>query len=92
MDDIISQTKHKSGVVTIYEKGFSRNEVDSLIALIKDLGQPEIKVSGIALTVVAELMPEGTGALFNLILAEESDIEVVRIPVYQAGKRRRQQS
>ena len=28
MADIISQTKHKSGVVTIYEKGFSRNEVD----------------------------------------------------------------
>ena len=87
MDDIISQTKHKSGVVTIYEKGFSRNEVDSLIALIKDLGHPEIKVSGIVLTVVAELMPEGTGALFNLILAEESDIEVVRIPCIPGGEK-----
>ena len=84
--DIISGTEHKSGVVTIYEKGFSKQEIDTLADLIRNLGYPEIKIAGIALTVIAELMPEGTGALINLILAEQSDIDVVRIPCAPGGE------
>ncbi|MCR5011849.1 MAG: response regulator [Lachnospiraceae bacterium] len=86
LSGIISQTKHKSGVITIYEKGFSKQEIDILLGLIRDSGHSEIKIAGIALTMIAELMPEGMGALFNLILAEQSDIEVLRIPCAPGGE------
>ena len=33
LSDTISQTKHKSGVITIYEKGFSKQEIDLLLGL-----------------------------------------------------------
>lgn len=78
--DILTQTPHKSALITFYENGFSQLEIDFLISLIRNCGFPELKTAGIALPLIAELMPEGTGILLNLILTEDTDIEVVTIP------------
>ncbi len=78
--DIISQTRHKSALVTFYETGFSGGEIGSLLSRMKSWEFPKLQTAGISLTVIAELMPEGAGLLLNLILTEEADIEVVKIP------------
>ena len=78
--DILSKTPHKSAVVTFYEKGFSKQDVESLIMQLKGCGFPELQIAGLSITLIVELMPEGTGILLNLILTEEADIEVVCVP------------
>ncbi|MBR4718783.1 MAG: response regulator [Lachnospiraceae bacterium] len=80
IDGILSERHHKSALITFYEKGFSRQEIDELIGEIKGCGHPELMIAGISATLIAELMPEGTGILLNLILTDEADIEVVTIP------------
>lgn len=80
IESILKETKHKAALVTFYESGFSINEVESLMGQIKDCGFPELLIAGLSITVVVELMPEGTGILINLVLTEEADIEVVTLP------------
>ena len=80
IDRIISETKHKCALISIYEKGVSRQEMESFVGSIKKLGHKELQIAGISLTLVAELMPEGSGLLLNLILTEEADIDVVSVP------------
>ena len=87
MDGIISDTRHKCALITLYEKGFARGEIESLIKKIKELGHPELKIAGISLTLIAELMPEGTGVLMNLILTEEADIDVITVPCFPGGEK-----
>lgn len=78
---ILSGTPHKSALVTFYENGLSAKEVKLLSDNLCGLGHPELRVAGISITVVAELIPEdGTGTLLNLILTDKADIEVVSIP------------
>lgn len=77
---IVSSTQHKSALLTFYEKGFTRSEIESLTEKIRSYGHSELQIAGISLTLIAELMPEGTGILFNLILTKEADIEVLPIP------------
>ncbi len=78
--DILSETPHKCALITFYEKGFSRQEINGLLAEVKACGHPEIMIAGISATLIAELMPEGTGINLNLILTDEADIEVVPVP------------
>ena len=77
---ILRDTPHKSALVTFYETGLSREEIDTLINELKACGFPELEIAGISITIIVELLPEGTGVLMNLVLAEEADIEVVSIP------------
>ncbi len=77
---ILSETPHKSAVITFYEVGFSAQEIKSYVGNIRSCGFPELLIAGITLTIVAELLPEGTGILVNLILAEEAEIDVLTIP------------
>ncbi|MCR5301813.1 MAG: response regulator [Lachnospiraceae bacterium] len=74
--ELISATPHKAALVTFYEKGFSIEQVRSLVGMLKDCGGDDLLIAGISATLVAELMPEGTGILLNLILTENADIEV----------------
>ncbi len=77
---ILSEKEHKSALITFYEVGFSFEEVEGIVKQMRDCGFPELLIAGISLTVIAELMPEGTGMLINLILTDEADIEVVTLP------------
>ncbi|MCR5323906.1 MAG: response regulator [Lachnospiraceae bacterium] len=86
ISDILSQTKHKDALITFYENGFSRIEIDYVISVIKKCNLPNLQLAGISLPVIAELMPEGKGILFNLILTDEADIEVVTIPCLPGGE------
>jgi len=78
--EMLAGTPHKSALVTFYETGFARSEIDSLIASLKNFNRPELHIAGITLTLIAELMPEGTGIHINLILTDKADIEVVPVP------------
>ena len=78
--DILSKNPHRSALITFYEKGFSKQDIESMLGKINGIDSPGLKVAGISLTLVAELMPEGTGILLNLILTEKTDIDVVTIP------------
>ncbi len=77
--DILGSNRHKCAVVTFYEKGFTAQQVESLTGKMKGLGYPELKIAGISATLIAELMPEGTGINLNLILTEEADIDVITL-------------
>ncbi|MCR5676392.1 MAG: response regulator [Lachnospiraceae bacterium] len=83
--DLVSATKHRSSLVTIYEKGFRAQEIGDLISRLK-WACPGLQTAAIALTLIAELMPEGTGILLNLLLTEETDIEVVTVPCLPGGE------
>lgn len=77
---VLSETAHKSALITFYEKGFSEQEIASFISELKGCGHPELSVAGTSLAFVADMMPEGTGMHINLILTDEADIEVLTIP------------
>ena len=80
IESIISSNPHKSALITFYESGLSESEVESFVGLLRNCGFPELRIAGISIPMIAELMPEPTGMLINLIIAEKSDIEVVTIP------------
>ncbi|MCR4961549.1 MAG: response regulator [Lachnospiraceae bacterium] len=82
----LSETPHKSALLTFYEKGFSGEDIGSFVAQMKGCGHPELSVAGISLTFMAELMPEGTGMLLNLILADDAEFEVCTIPCEPGGE------
>ncbi len=77
---ILSENSYRSALVTFYETGLSKKESQALLDLIKGLDHPGLKTAGISIAIIAELLPEGTGILLNLILTEEADIEVVQVP------------
>ncbi|MCR4909222.1 MAG: response regulator [Lachnospiraceae bacterium] len=78
--DILSETPHRAALITFYEVGFSAEEIEAYVQKIKSFGFPELLIAGISATLVAELMPEGTGILVNLILTDTADFEVVTLP------------
>ncbi len=77
---LLDNTPHKSALVTFYEKGFTRDEISSIVNDLKSCSKSDLLVAGLSVTLVAELMPDGNGILFNLLLTEEADIEVVSVP------------
>lgn len=77
---VLNETPHRSALVTFYETGLSRGEIDGLVSDLKACGHPELLIAGISITIVVELMPEGTGILMNLILTDEADIDVISVP------------
>ncbi len=78
--EFLSEHPHKSALLTFYEAGVSEKEIRSFIERAKhDIG-PDLLIAGISIVMIAELMPEGTGMLLNLILTEEADIEVITLP------------
>ncbi len=83
---ILEETPHKCALLTFYETGLKAGEIEDYVALIRELGFPELQIAGISLTVIAELMPEGNGILLNLILTEEAGIEVVTLPCTPGGE------
>ncbi|MCR4762856.1 MAG: response regulator [Lachnospiraceae bacterium] len=76
---MVKTTDHRSALVTFYEKGFPAQEIGSLTGSMKD-ACPGLQIAGISLPMIAELMPEGTGILLNLLLSEETEFEVVTVP------------
>ena len=78
--EVLAETTHKTALITFYETGLPGGEVESLLSLIKNGGHPEVKVAGISATICAELLPDFTGIIFNLILSDESDFDVLTIP------------
>ncbi len=80
INDVLSGTEHKSALLSFYEVGLTSKEAESLVSLIKKDDHPELKIAGISETLVAELMPEGRGILFNLILSDDAEFEVLTIP------------
>ena len=76
ISELLSKTPHRSAVLTIYEAGFSADQIEPLVERIKGC-HPDLKIAGISIMMIAELMPEGTGILLNLITADEADIEVI---------------
>ena len=83
---LLENTPHKAALLTFYEKGLAAGDVETYIKHIKDSGDPDLLIAGITLTMIAELMPEGEGILLNLILTEESDIEVITLPCSPGGE------
>ena len=77
---VLDNTPHKSALVTFYEKGFTRDEISSIVNDLKSCSKSDLLVAGLSVTLVAELMPDGNGILFNLLLTEDADIEVVSVP------------
>ncbi|MBR3307183.1 MAG: response regulator [Lachnospiraceae bacterium] len=84
--DILMQTEHRAALVTFYEKGFSAQEMEGLKNLLAACGDHKLKIAGISLMLVAELLPEGTGIMLNLVLTEEADIEVLSLPCLPGGE------
>ena len=80
IEDVLARNWHKDALLTFYENGFTRTEIDQVISLFNKCGFPELQLAGISIPLIAELMPEARGILINLILTEEADIEVVTIP------------
>ncbi len=78
--ELVKGTEHKSALVTFYETGISKQEIDQMLAGIRALGIPGLQTAGISIAMIAELMPEATGVLLNLIMTDEADIEVVTVP------------
>ena len=67
-------------------RGRKGQEVEGFVEDIKEIGADDLKIAGISIAVIAELAPEGTGILINLILTEEADIEVVTLPCEPGGE------
>ena len=68
-------TPHKAALLNIYEAGFPEVHVKRMTDFIKS-SLPDIEIAGISLYTMADL-PGGIGVKANLIVFEESGIEVV---------------
>ncbi len=79
---LLDVTPHKCALVTIYEKGFSKDDIGSVVADIRNTGHPELFGAGISLTLAAEFMPEGVGIVLNVVMTDKADIDVVTIPAF----------
>ena len=44
---ILSGTPHKCALVTFYEKGFSKQDVETLVSSLKAYGSQDLKIAGI---------------------------------------------
>lgn len=84
--DSLPDSEYKSALVTFYQSGFSKQDMDSLTDKIRAIDSHDLHIAGVTLTMVAEFMPESTGILLNLILTEDADIEVVTIPCEPDGE------
>ncbi len=84
--EVLQNNPHKSAVVTIYEKGFTTDRIETLTKKIRALGESDLRVAGISCTIIAELLPEGCGINMNLILSEDSDIDVITVPCEPGGE------
>ena len=74
--NLLSERDHKCALLGIYVTGFAGPDISALVDKARLLGHPELLIAGISTTVTAELMPEGTGIMLNLILTEDADIDV----------------
>ena len=86
MDIILRDDNYSSALLTFYEKGFTSQDITSLLDEIKGCDHSKLKVAGISATLIAELMPEGTGILFNLILSDHAVMDVVSVPCVPGGE------
>ncbi len=71
---------HKDALITIYETGFPKKQILNLIDKIRNSGIGDVKIAGCSLYAIADLRPMGVGVRLNLILTEETDIDVITIP------------
>ena len=76
----LENTPHKDALLVIYETGYPKAKIRGLIDMLKCCGVKGLKIAGIAIYSVADILPDGTGVRLNLILTENSDIEIVGIP------------
>ncbi len=83
---LLSETPHKSAVLTFYEHGLSSAEVTSLMEKLRKETQGGLPIAGLSITMIAELMPQGSGILMNLILTEEAELTVVTLPCSPGGE------
>ena len=86
IDMILSDTPHKCALITLYEKGFTARDIEGLAGRIRSLDHPNLQIAGISLTLVAQMMPEGTGIVLNLLITDEADIEVVPVSCTPGGE------
>ena len=77
--NILKSVPHKGALLTIYETGFPKLQIRIMVEKIRRM-IPEVKIAGISLYTIADNPPELTGVRINLIVAQESDFEVVSIP------------
>jgi len=78
--DTILSNPHKEALLTIYETGFPKKQIENMVQKIRNTVKAEIKTAGCSLYAIADLHPMGVGVRLNLILTESADIDVVTIP------------
>ena len=71
----LENTPHKSALLNIFESGFPGAHVKRMIDIIRS-ALPDLEMAGISLYTMVD-MPGGIGVKANLIVFEESGIEVV---------------
>ncbi len=76
----LESNPHKAAVLTVYETGFPRREIERLIDRVRNLGFPELLVAGISILMIADYPPDGMGIRMNLVITEKADIDVVTLP------------
>ena len=76
---VVNEHPHRDALITIYETGFPRHQIKALTGMIRSVCGGDIKIAGISLYVIADMMPMGHGVRLNLILTEETDIDIVGI-------------
>ncbi len=77
---ILSETPHKAALITFYETGFPKQQIKTLVELIRGCGFPELLIAGISIPMIADLPPDGIGIRMNLILTDGVDLDVVTMP------------
>ncbi|MBQ9607428.1 MAG: response regulator [Lachnospiraceae bacterium] len=76
----VINTPHKDALLTVFETGFPAKQIKFMLDKIRFCGLGDIKVAGCSLYAIADIHPMGIGVRLNLILTEETDIDIVTVP------------
>lgn len=76
---LLKKTPHRDALLIIYETGFSEFQISSMIETLKIAGPEGLKIAGISNYGLADIMPDGKGVRFNLLISESSEFEIVTL-------------
>ena len=80
IEKTLRETPHRDALLTIYETGFPRSMIKTLLSLLKGCEIYGLKTVGISIFAIVDSPFEGQGVRLNLLVSEKAEFEIADIP------------
>ncbi len=80
IEKTLRETPHRDALLTIYETGFPRSMIKTLLSMLKGCEIYGLKTVGISIFAIVDSPFEGQGVRLNLLVSEKAEFEIADIP------------